>query len=124
MPTIMPKVNRSRFSWMNSLSRMPSQREKEKEYPFIASPPLKLILAALHEVNEGILQRGRNEGHLQVGALKSRIQTGFQGSLVLSANVQRGTEAGHQIDTGQQAQTFAQALQALAADFAGMQLLT
>ena len=30
MPTIMPNVSRSRFSWMNSLPTMPSQRENEK----------------------------------------------------------------------------------------------
>jgi hypothetical protein len=31
MPTIIPNVSRSRFSWMNSLPTMPSQRENEKK---------------------------------------------------------------------------------------------
>ena len=31
MPTIMPNVSRSRFSWMNSLATMPSQRDHENQ---------------------------------------------------------------------------------------------
>lgn len=57
-PMIMPKVSRSRLSWMNSLIRMPSQRENEKrlESLFIVSP-LELVRTALHQMNEGIFKR-------------------------------------------------------------------
>src|ERR1035438_2306062 len=120
MPTIMPKVRRSRFSWINSLSRIPSQREKEKRF---TASPLEWVLTALHHIDEGILQRRRNGGHLQGGGLEKRFQTGLQPALVLAADMQGGTEAGHEVDARQLAHAFGQPLEVVPADLPGMQFL-
>ena len=60
MPTIMPNVSRSRFSWMNSLPTMPSQRENEKN-PLMAAAlaaPAASSAPSLHQVDEHVLEAG------------------------------------------------------------------
>src|SRR6185369_6809289 len=96
MPTIMPKVSRSRRSWRNSLIRMPSQREREKMAKRSMSLAPVLVLAALQEMDEGVLQGRRHGAHLEFAA----SQRGFQGRLqfrpIPAADVQGVPEACHQ----------------------------
>src|SRR5437867_287677 len=41
MPMIMPNVSRSRLSWMNSLTMMPTQRDQEKLIPGLRAALLR-----------------------------------------------------------------------------------
>ncbi len=53
MPTIMPNVSRSRFSWMNSLPTMPSQRENEKNPFMTAAFPRPMALVPRRPASDG-----------------------------------------------------------------------
>ena len=59
MPTIIPNVSRSRFSWMNSLPTMPSQRENEKTSLMAsatATSSADFSARLLHQMDEHVLE--------------------------------------------------------------------
>src|SRR5213075_2962099 len=98
MPMIMPNVRRSRFSWMNSLTMMPIQRESEK---FIQAKSwcvpvfgrsLDVVLGALHEVDEDVLEPRLRPAPLQLGVIPELRYRLCQFGVVLPGDVQRVAE--------------------------------
>jgi hypothetical protein len=96
MPTIIPKVNRSRFSWMNSLPTMPSQRENEK-IPLMAPCSRRRGggSARLHQVDEYVLEARLNPAPRAARLGLERREGGVEGGRVGAGDVQRRAERRH-----------------------------
>src|SRR5205085_5143780 len=87
MPMIMPNVRRSRLSWMNSLTMMPTQRDQEK----LIGCSFRVVLRAFHEMDEDVLEpRVRlAPAQLRIGEL---AHGALERGLVLADHVQRVAE--------------------------------
>src|SRR5574339_18145 len=86
MPMIMPKVRRSRLSWMNSLTMIPTHLDQEK---LIAA---SLLPFAFHEMDEHVLQAGLRLGPAEREVVAVGGGDALERRLVLAGDVQRVAE--------------------------------
>src|SRR6266851_10419171 len=109
IPTIMPKVSRSRLSWMNSLPTMPSQREIENQSltdgPLRRSSMCSLALScslrftgAAHEMNEDVLQPRFDLAPLPAALGHQRLERVLQTIVIRAGHVQHAAERGDLFD--------------------------
>ena len=105
---------------------MPNQRENENpekpEKAFIAAPPER-IFAALHQVDEDILERDGDGGHLQRAACDEDAQAGFELRAVPAADVQDGAESGDEFGAWQLPQFFGAIAEVGTAELPGEEML-
>src|SRR5947208_8145659 len=125
MPTIMPKVSRSRLSWMNSLPTMPSQREIENQ-SLIDGPPRSFALScalrftgAAHEMDEDVLQSRLDLAPFPAVLCHQRLERILQTIVIRAGHVQHATERGDLFDFRQLFQPHRERGKILASDRPG-----
>src|SRR5439155_26272625 len=91
MPMIMPKVRRSRLSWMNSLTMIATHRDQEK----LIGRSFLFGLHLFHQVDEDVFQPGVRLAPTQLGVVFELGDRALELRFILAGDMQRVAKRRH-----------------------------